>query len=334
MPVQEETRRSSDAAARAPAVTSSLIAVPDSLHLHAVKNPLKQENVSRWNTYNLGLRAGADAASAIAAGFLVAPVVCTIDRYGIELCFWAFSDSMNRSIIEKAATNTTFRSCFLRAVRPAIARPHAFLVSKPFLLVFTLYFSTYFVANGIDTMNSTLQAKPASKVTAGASKFVATSATNMSICIYKDSQFVKMFGKPKSPAATIPMLSYALFAMRDSMTIFASFNLPPVIAPKLLDLPPSVQKQFSGILSTETRRNNTAQFFAPAAMQLISTPIHLLGLDLYNRQGDISMARRLARVTRDWGVSALARMCRIIPAYGVGGVVNTNMRKSLMKKLE
>ena len=118
------------------------------------------------------------------------------------------------------------------------------------------------------------------------------------------------------------------------MTIFASFNLPPAIAPRLLDLPPSAQKRLSGILSTESRRNNTAQFFAPAAMQLISTPIHLLGLDLYNRQGDISMTRRFARITRDWAVSALARMCRIIPAYGVGGVVNANMRKSLMKKLE
>jgi hypothetical protein len=143
-----------------------------------------------------------------------------------------------------------------------------------------------------------------------------------------------MFGKTKSPAATIPLLSYALFATRDSMTIFASFNLPPAIAPRLLDLPPSAQKRLSGILSTESRRNNTAQFFAPAAMQLISTPIHLLGLDLYNRQGDISMTRRFARITRDWAVSALARMCRIIPAYGVGGVVNANMRKSLMKKLE
>lgn len=245
------------------------------------------------------------------------------------------SDGMRRSIIEKAATNTTFKSCFLRALRPAITQPHTFLVSKPFLLIFTLYFSTYFVANGIDTITSTVQAKPASNVTAGASKFVATSATNMSICVYKDSQFVKLFnGGGKTPAATIPLLSYALFAMRDSMTIFASFNLPPIIAPRLLDLPPAVQKQFSGILSTDSRRTNTAQFFAPAAMQLISTPLHLLGLDLYNRQGDISMARRLSRVTRDWGVSALARMCRIIPAYGVGGVVNTNMRKRLMKRLE
>lgn len=311
------------------------MALPESLNLPPVTIPLEPKAVSKWNTHHLGLRAGADAASAAAAGFLVAPLVCTIDRWGMCFCFCGLlANGVCRSIIEKAATNTTFRSCFLRALRPMITRPHTFLVSKPFLLVFTLYFSTYFVANSVDTITTTVQAKPASKVTSGATKFISTSITNMSICIYKDSQFVKIFGKPKTPAATIPMLSYALFAMRDSMTVFASFNLPPVIAPKLLDLPPSVQKQFSSIIGTESRRNNTAQFFAPAAMQLISTPLHLLGLDLYNRQGDISMTRRMARVTRDWGVSALARMGRIIPAYGVGGVVNTNIRKSLMIKLE
>ena len=79
---------------------------------------------------------------------------------------------------------------------------------------------------------------------------------------------------------------------------------------------------------------NTAQFLTPAAMQIISTPIHLLGLDLFNRQGNLSMGERLGRVTRDWGVSALARMGRIVPAFGVGGVVNAKMRRDLMGRLE
>jgi hypothetical protein len=80
MPVQEETRGGSDAAAEKPALASSLMAVPESLGLPAVKNALEPDKASRWNMHNLGLRAGADAASAAAAGFLVAPLVCTIDR--------------------------------------------------------------------------------------------------------------------------------------------------------------------------------------------------------------------------------------------------------------
>jgi hypothetical protein len=79
---------------------------------------------------------------------------------------------------------------------------------------------------------------------------------------------------------------------------------------------------------------NTAQFLAPAAVQIFSTPIHLLGLDLFNRQGRIGARERWSRVTRDWTVSALARMGRIVPAFGVGGVVNANVRKNLMTKIE
>lgn len=118
------------------------------------------------------------------------------------------------------------------------------------------------------------------------------------------------------------------------MTIFASFNLPTIIAPRLAELPAPVKERFSSIISTEKGRTTTAQFIAPAAMQIFSTPIHLLGLDLYNRQGRIGINERVARIVRDWGVSALARMGRIVPAFGVGGVVNTRVRRDLMEKLE
>ena len=78
---------------------------------------------------------------------------------------------------------------------------------------------------------------------------------------------------------------------------------------------------------------SVAQFLSPAAVQLVSTPLHLLGLDLYNRQG-VSGGERLTRVVRDWMKSSLARMGRIIPAFGVGGVVNTKVRRGLMERLE
>lgn len=227
-------------------------------------------------------------------------------------------------------------ACLRNSLYPALTRPHTFLASKPFFLIFSLYFSTYFTANSIDTLTTTIQSKPASKVTTGPAKFIATSAVNMSMCVYKDSYFAKVFATSSSasPASKMPKITYALFALRDSMTIFASFNLPPLIAPQLANLPPSIKKQFSRVLSTEAGRSNTAQFIAPAAMQLISTPIHLLGLDLFNRQGRMGFGERFAKVSRDWGVCALARMGRIVPAFGVGGVVNANVRKNFMGKLE
>jgi hypothetical protein len=42
----------------------------------------------------------------------------------------------------------------------------------------------------------------------------------------------------------------------------------------------------------------------------------------------------VSRVLRDWAKSAAARMCRIIPAFGVGGVVNTKVRKGFMGNIE
>lgn len=81
---------------------------------------------------------------------------------------------------------------------------------------------------------------------------------------------------------------------------------------------------------------SAAQFVTPAAVQLVSTPLHLLGLDLYNRPEArlVGVDGRVGRVLRDWGMSAVARICRIVPAFGVGGVVNTKVRKSFMGRLE
>lgn len=81
---------------------------------------------------------------------------------------------------------------------------------------------------------------------------------------------------------------------------------------------------------------SVAQFVTPAAVQIFSTPLHLLGLDLYNRPGvKVGGADgRAARVVRDWGKAAFARMGRIIPAFGVGGVVNAKVRRGFMERLE
>jgi hypothetical protein len=79
-----------------------------------------------------------------------------------------------------------------------------------------------------------------------------------------------------------------------------------------------------------------AQFSCPALMQFASTPLHLLGLDLYNRQppGGMPWTERASRIRRDYISSSFARMGKIVPAYGIGGVVNVRMRAALMGKLE
>lgn len=200
-------------------------------------------------------------------------------------------------------------------------------------------------------MTSTLRDKPFESAFPGTAKFLMTTAVNMGICVYKDARFATIFGNtspspsttagsssggvasggggvtchPSASSARVPRVSYALFCLRDSITIFASFNIPSLIAPRIPD----------GIAATAGMKSALAQFACPALMQFVSTPMHLLGLDLYNRQaaGGLGWRERVGRIRRDYVVSCFARMGKIVPAYGVGGVVNVRMREGLMTRL-
>ncbi|THW78799.1 hypothetical protein D6D18_09426, partial [Aureobasidium pullulans] len=159
-------------------------------------------STSIWNTKNLSLRLAADITAAATAGALVAPVITAIDKAIIE----------NAS--GRAALGLSLRSSFATLA----LRPHHFLFSKPFALIFALYTGTYVTANTLDTCSSTISAKSASTTTSGPAKFLATSSANLSLCLYKDSRFAKLFGVATSSPRPIPGPSYALFALRDCLT--------------------------------------------------------------------------------------------------------------------
>jgi hypothetical protein len=100
------------------------------------------------------------------------------------------------------------------------------------------------------------------------------------------------------------------------MTILSSFTLPPVISRSLL------QPLGLSVFTADT----LAQLLTPVSMQVLSTPLHLLGLDLYNRSSG-TPAERAKFVAREYVKTTAARMSRILPAFGFGGVVNTAARK-------
>ncbi|KAL4803980.1 hypothetical protein BDV18DRAFT_143622 [Aspergillus unguis] len=297
------------------------------------------ESTSRWNTNRLGARLGADIVSAAAAGALTCPVITVIDR----------------AIIEKASKSIPISQTISSSFRSMIRKPSGFFLGTPFLLIYTLYTSTYLTANTIDTAMSTFKDKSFSTVFPGTAKFITTTAVNMGICVYKDARFAKIFGAQTTPpqtfpplhgittpaaschptpavtapgvkAPTVPKISYTLFCLRDSITIFASFNIPALVAPSIPDF----------IAATPGMKAALAQFSCPALTQFITSPMHLLGLDMYNRQppGGLGWRERLSRIRRDYFAASIARMGKIVPAYGVGGVVNVRMRAGLMEWLE
>jgi hypothetical protein len=73
-----------------------------------------------WNTSKLGLRIGADALSAGAAGVLVAPIITMIDK----------------GIIENASGRNTLGESLKKSARELLLSPHRFITSKPFVLIF------------------------------------------------------------------------------------------------------------------------------------------------------------------------------------------------------
>jgi hypothetical protein len=122
-----------------------------------------------------------------------------------------------------------------------------------------------------------------------------------------------MFGT-KAPGR-LPTLTYFLFFLRDTMTVGASFNAPTYFSDQ-------AQQQFG---LSKRRADFSAQLFTPCLVQLLSTPIHLTGLDLYNRPS-VTLFQRFQFVRGEYIKSVTARMARILPAFGFGGVGNSRIR--------
>lgn len=143
-----------------------------------------------------------------------------------------------------------------------------------------------------------------------------------------------MFGAASAAAKPrpVPPISYLLFTLRDVLTIYGCFVCPPILSSRLEALPDTVKDQF--LLSKPEARSRLSQLMLPVMVQFVSTPIHLLALDLYNRpQRALSLADRVARVGRDLPGAVPTRMMRILPAFGVGGVLNTEIRAGLRRRL-
>lgn len=138
----------------------------------------------------------------------------------------------------------------------------------------------------------------------------------MTLSVLKDLYFTRAFGKQGAVVGPVPPASYLLYTTRDSMTIFASFNLPPMVS-SVLSSQFGISKLYADV---------SAQLISPCAIQALSTPLHLLGMDLYN-QPVSTTATRVSFIQREYLATTAARMGRIFPAFGIGGVANKLFKK-------
>jgi hypothetical protein len=223
--------------------------------------------------------------------------------------------------VESATKHSPLLKSFRTSFTSILNNPYRFFTNPAFRPMLLLYTGTYMAANASDTFHSATEGLPPQHTESNATKLCAVTSVNLCLSLYKDAQFAKNFGPPS--ALAIPLISYFPFVVRDVITLSASFHLPGEIAPVL----PEVWDRFLG-------RTTIAQLTAPALSQWVATPLHLLALDLHARRGRLGLGERMWSVARLWPKASTARMCRVIPAYGFGAVVNNKMRAGLMRRVD
>ena len=172
--------------------------------------------------------------------------------------------------------------------------------------------------------------------------FVGTTAANSSASLCKDRVYARLFGTSTVTTTTIPPICYGLWLARDFTVIGSSFLLPPLVAQYM-----EQQQQQHGWNHNNNNNNNNnsqptmldktpntqtlalAQFVTPVAAQLIAGPLHYLGLDYSNRPNStIPWIERWRQLKSGLSSIIPARMIRILPGYGLGGVWNQQGRKA------
>lgn len=228
--------------------------------------------------------------SGIIAGMGVAPAVAIIDK----------------AITENASGKNTLLRSIINSLK-TLARNPINITNVEYRYIFLIYGGTYCTSNLIDTTCKNYQISDVFP------KLIGISVINSGLTIIKDRAFVKLYGTvaPKK----VPMNSFLMWGARDALTVICAFIIPSRLGAYL-------QKKYNW---SKSKSEKSAQLFCPIFLQFFSTPLHLLGLDYYNFEAN-TFKQRLGFLRREYLKSVGARMIRMAPAYGIGGIANTSLR--------
>lgn len=264
---------------------------------------------------------GGDLTAATLSATLVSPTVTIIDRCVVSQLRWTLL-IVDRALVEKASYHKPILYSLRSHAHAALKHPSRFIFSRPYGSVFTLYAATYSVANGTETITKETHLSMADAVT-----FLCTFLVNVPLGVLKDIRFAQLFGISSHAAAparkTLPVprrtgsaAVTATLLLRDAITIFGSFQLAQRLSAAIPD----------SLATHPYSKTVLTQMLVPVLSQLAATPLHLLGLDLYNRQYAVPWGDRFAVVWRDLPSATVIRCVRIIPAFGFGCLTNMGLR--------
>lgn len=228
---------------------------------------------------------------ALTSSFLVSPAIGIIDS----------------AIMSSASGRQSLWSTVTSGFFSMLTTPAKFFSEPRFLLIWMVYGSTYVTANLIELYCNRRN------ISWYMPKFVGSSIANISSTVVKDRAFMRIYGVGN--ARKLPAISYAMFIIRDSMTVLSSFTIPPLVSQ-------SLQMKLGW---SRTRSDVISQMSIPCAIQCLSTPLHLYGLDRYNNPSR-TFSANLKFILSVYPKTLCARVARIFPAFGIGGVVNKTSR--------
>jgi hypothetical protein len=273
-----------------------------------------------------------DVAVATAVTFGVSPFLTVVDK----------------AIVESANGSKTLLASARDSVATMVRHPIQYFKSPTFLLMWAVYGATYSTANSFKTLEehqSFLSKESASKQSSNATPqlgklgtFLGTTFVNSGASILKDRAYARMFSAAASNANALsatpksfPKTTYAMWMMRDFSVIGSSFILPDMVSKLLVE--------DYGIEASKAQ--SLCQLSIPVVAQFVAGPFHFLGLDFYNRQYPLSTPMTFVQKASDRaralyeciGPVVAARIARIAPGYGIGGVWNTKLRNAWRESL-
>lgn len=148
-------------------------------------------------------------------------------------------------------------------LKSLFTQPQIFLKTYEFRWLLLVYTATYISSNLADHIHS-------KSVDPAIMKLGITFVVNTVTSLLKDRALTQKFGTKE--VKPFPITSFGLFFLRDIVAMASAFTIPPILGQIISDKFNIEQKNGLRI----------AQIISPLVVQLVGTPLHLLGLDWYN----------------------------------------------------
>ena len=248
---------------------------------------------------NITTRLINDSIAGLGAALTVSPIMKIVDV----------------SVTRGQSGKSSMFSSALELTKNLFTSPHKFIFSKYFAWIFNVYGCTYIANNTIDSICKIYHINDV------VPKLVGVTAVNMITSISKDAAYARYFGT-KAPGK-VPTSSLFIWFIRDVLSIAAAFIIPERLS-KYMQNYKNYEKNSA---------DRIAQFASPVGLQVIFTPIHLLGLDLYN-YNESNKSDRAKRIAKNYPKALPLRFVRMAGAYGIGGLNNKSFRNYLHSRSE